>query len=103
MSESDHPDLTDRIAELERRIEALEDEIDATPTAAAGTLDHYDASVLDGLTPGQTLTLEGLQQRYRRAGIVQQRTIKQRIKRLTSLEYFSRDGRMWRFEGVENE
>lgn len=93
----------ERIDALEARIDALEAQIEDTQTTVNGTLDHYDASVLDGLEPGQLLSLEGLQTRYRKAGIVQQSTIKQRIKRLTSLDYFSRDGRTWRFEGVEDE
>lgn len=96
-------ELADRIDTLEQRVEALDAKIQTNETKTDGTLDNYDASVLSELDPGDTVTLNSLQTKYQRAGIVQKRTIQQRVKRLTNMPYFEGVGHgRWRFTGREN-
>lgn len=98
--------LRDVVDDLRQRVEILESRIDELEASAArpdGTLDRYDATVLDGLDEGETYTLTDFQSAYRQAGIRQQSTLKARIKHLTA-EFCDRVGtQRWRFVGRENE
>lgn len=101
-------DLADRVEALERTVEQLTErveDLEASPESRAsadGTLDQYDAHVLDALEAGETVALGRLQSLYRSSGIVQKSTLKQRVKRLTSMPYFEHAGRhSWRFKGSE--
>lgn len=93
-----------RIAELEERVAKLEDKVGENDTSPSpsGTLDHYDAHVLDALDPGDRCSLRDLRGLYQQAGIVQDSTLTQRIKRLTRLEYFDRENGAWTFVGKDS-
>lgn len=87
---------------IKGRIENLEEQTD-TDESADGTLDQYDATVIDAVAPGETYSLEELQSLYRSAGIVQSQTIKQRVKRITTMPYFERvDSQLWQFTGRDS-
>lgn len=97
---------------LEARVEALEDEVErlrdridelasGSSSASDSPLDNYDTHVVDSLEPGQSVSFQALTRLYAEAGIVQNKTAKRRVKRLTQLGVLERSGRTWTVQGGE--
>jgi len=93
---------------LERKIEALEDELDDERASGPdGAFDSRDGSVIDVLIghEGEHFTVQELVQLYRtHTDIRRQKTLKRRVKDLTLTPHFEkadRRGPYWEFVGSE--
>lgn len=96
-------DLTERVAELETTVEALQrrlDRLEQSDTAGEsdGT-DHYDEKVLDQLTIGETYQLDELKAACRAAGLRRDDTILRRVKHLTKAHFEKAGHSRWRYTG----
>jgi len=94
--------LRERVAELKARITELEARVEQQPQHEDAGLDHMDATVLDTLEPGATLTKRALVNLYQqRTQVTNPSTAKQRAKNLARREFFGDDGGRLVFYGVD--
>ena len=72
--------------------------------ASMSPFDKRDRAVLEQLDPGDVVTPEQVKKLFQRyTDIKRSRTLKRRVKDLTSQPVFERvDYRRWRFEGLED-
>ena len=106
--------MSDELADLRARVEALEDELaalkadveseDTHPGGVQMFTDPRDASVVDALEPGQSVSLTRLRNLYlQRTDVRKENTLRDRVKRLTKTPLFEREKNGWTFVGEEDD
>lgn len=97
--------IDERVAELEARVEALEDALAASAPVDMLGVDRYDSAVLDKLAEADgAVSISQLHAWYRRAGVRSEEKIKNRLRDLRADGLIEQVGTArWRYAGPRQE